>query len=49
MPELADILREAGFADIRVHWCVDQEKCRYEITDGGSNDPMWLACLAALK
>ena len=49
MPELADILREAGFADIRVHWCVDQEKCRYEITESGSNDPMWLACLAALK
>jgi len=49
MPELTDILREAGFADIRIHWCMDEDQCRYEITGSGHNDPAWLACLAALK
>ncbi|MGI9310825.1 MAG: class I SAM-dependent methyltransferase [bacterium] len=50
LPEIADLLREAGFADIRVHWCIEEgDDCRYEMTRFGHNDPAWLACLAALK
>ena len=52
LPEITDILREAGFKDIRCHWCIDeedQEETRYELTRIGYNDPAWVACLAALK
>lgn len=50
MPEVIDMLREAGFKDIRCHWQIDEdEETRYELTDRGHNDPAWIACLAALK
>lgn len=50
MPEVIDIMREAGFDDIRCHWCIDEEdQTRYELTRTGYNDPAWVACLAALK
>ncbi len=50
LPELTDLLREAGFADLQVHWCIDEkEETRYELTRTGYNDPAWIACLAALK
>ncbi len=50
MPEIIDLLREAGFADIRVFWCIEEKRqTRYELTRLGYNDPAWVACLAALK
>ncbi len=52
LPEITDIMREAGFTDIRCHWCIeddDDEETRYELTRIGYNDPAWIACLAALK
>jgi len=51
LPEVMDLLREAGFTDIRCHWQVDEddEDTRYEVTHTGYNDPAWIACLAALK
>lgn len=49
MPELIDMLREAGFADVRCYWCADEEESGYEETRFGENDPAWIACLAALK
>jgi len=50
LPEVSDILREAGFTDIRCHWHIDEDQeTRYELTRSGYNDPAWIACLAALK
>lgn len=50
LPEVRDLLREAGFTDIRCHWQIDEdEETQYELTDHGHNDPAWIACLAALK
>ena len=50
LPEITDILREAGFTDLRIHWCIDEKtETRYELTDTGYNDPAWMACIAALK
>lgn len=50
LPELTDIMHQAGFADIRCHWCIDEkDETRYELTRVGYNDPAWIACLAAVK
>ena len=50
LPEITDILLDAGFTDIRCHWCIDEkDETRYKLTRTGYNDPAWIACLAALK
>lgn len=49
LPEVTDILRDAGFTDIRCHWDIGEEETQYELTRSGHNDPAWIACLAALK
>lgn len=50
MPEIMDVLREAGFDDLRAYWCCDEgEETRYELTERGYNDFAWVACLAAVK
>ena len=51
MPEIIDVLNDAGFTDIRAHWCIEEDdfETRYELTRVGYNDPAWVACLAAVK
>ena len=47
IPEITDILKEAGFRDFQVYW--DDGEGEYEITRTGFNDPSWIACLVAIK
>lgn len=53
MPEIIDVLHDAGFKDVRCHWYIDDEDSdedpHYELTRIGYNDLAWIACLAALK
>ncbi|MEM7194123.1 MAG: class I SAM-dependent methyltransferase [Pseudomonadota bacterium] len=50
LPEILEILIEAGFSSSRVFWYEeDDEGSRYIETDTGRNDPAWIACIAALK
>ncbi len=50
IPELMELLRTAGFEDIEVWWQDDDHgEYGYRKTRMGSNDPCWVACIAAFK
>lgn len=47
IPEISDLLREAGFDQLDVYWYDGEGD--YELTRKGYNDPSWICCLVALK
>jgi len=50
IPEIRELLIEAGFQSSQVWWQDDDEKeLGYRLTSKGSNDPCWVACITALK
>ncbi|MGI9317519.1 MAG: hypothetical protein ACR2QW_09330 [bacterium] len=50
IPELKDLLMEAGFRHTAVWWQDDEREGNgYHTTDRGHNEPCWVACIAALK
>lgn len=50
IPELTELLFEAGFSTAEVWWQHDElDGIGYQTTNKGQNDPCWVACIAALK
>ena len=51
VPELTELLKEAGFSNVFVYWdqAEDEDDEDYRITKRAENQPGWLAYLAALK
>ena len=51
LPELTELLTEAGFSEVRVYWDVadDDEDPRYRVVKSTENQPGWLAYLVALR
>lgn len=46
LPEIQELLREAGFSEVIVHW---EKNDKYRPASRAENQPGWLAFLAALK
>ena len=50
IPELRDLLYQAGFSNTQVWWQDDElEGIGYVMTEKGRNAPCWVACISALK
>ena len=51
LPELTELLKEAGFSQVHVYWdqAADDEEENYRRTTHAENQPGWLAYLVALK
>lgn len=50
LPEVLELLQEAGFQSTRVWWeDEDDPEIGYRVTQKGSNDTCWVACITALK
>lgn len=51
LPELQELLREAGFDEVRVYWDTspDDERESYRVRSRAENQPGWLAYLVAVK
>lgn len=50
IPELTELLQEAGFSDIDIWWQDDEANgIGYRKTIKGDNDPCWVACIAAFR
>jgi len=50
IPELTELLHEAGFSKVDVWWQDDLDQdIGYRIESTGYNDACWVACIAALK
>jgi hypothetical protein len=51
LPEIQELLDEAGFSDVRVYWdqAEDEEEEDYRHTKSAENQPGWLSYLVALK
>ncbi|HSC87687.1 MAG TPA: class I SAM-dependent methyltransferase [Polyangiaceae bacterium] len=49
LPEITELLREAGFGDVRVHWDVagDDEEEHYKVLGRAENQPGWLVYVTA--
>jgi hypothetical protein len=50
LPELKELLLEAGYRDVRVYWDTsdDDEHEAYKVRSKADNQPGWLAYLAAV-
>lgn len=50
LPELSELLLEAGFSDVRVYWDTsdDEEREAYRARKSAENQPGWLAYLVAI-
>ena len=51
LPEISELLREAGFSEVHVYWdqAAEDEEENYRRTTRAENQPGWLAYLVALK
>lgn len=51
LPELQELLREAGFSDVRVYWdqAEDEDEEDYRPTKSAENQPGWLSYIVAIK
>jgi len=51
LPEIQELLREAGFSEVRVYWdeAEDDDEEDYRRTTAAENQPGWLAYLVAVK
>lgn len=51
LPELQELLREAGFDEVRVYWdsSPDEERESYRVRSRAENQPGWLVYLVAVK
>lgn len=51
LPEIQELLREAGFRDVTVYWdrASDDDDENYRPTRRAENQPGWLAYIVALK
>jgi SAM-dependent methyltransferase len=51
LPEIQELLREAGFSDVRVYWDTsdDNDVERYRVRNRADNQPGWLAYLVAVR
>lgn len=51
LPEIQELLREAGFSDVRVYWDTseDNDVERYRVRSRADNQPGWLAYLVAVR
>jgi hypothetical protein len=51
LPEIQELLREAGFSDVRVYWDTsdDNDVERYRVRTRADNQPGWLAYLVAVR
>lgn len=51
LPELQELLSEAGYSEVRVYWdtASDTEDCHYQIRRRADNQPGWLAYLIAKR
>lgn len=51
LPELVEVLGEAGFSDTRVYWdtATDENDERYRVRGRAENQPGWIAYLAASR
>ena len=49
LPEITELLEEAGFTDVRVHWDVaaDEEEESYKVVKTAENQPGWLVYITA--
>lgn len=49
LPEISEVLGEAGFTDVRVHWDVaaDEEEESYKVVKTAENQPGWLVYITA--
>jgi hypothetical protein len=50
LPELTELLQEAGYRDVRVYWDTSNDVKReaYRVRQRADNQPGWLAYLAAM-
>jgi hypothetical protein len=51
LPELRELLHEAGFSDVRVFWDTspDEEQEKYRVRSRAENQPGWLAYIVAVN
>ena len=51
LPEITELLKEAGFSEVHVYWdqAGEDEEEKYKRTTRAENQPGWLAYLVALR
>ena len=49
IPEIRELLAEAGFRESRVYWENDDEEGKWEIAEEAASDPSWISYIVALK
>lgn len=51
LPELVELLQEAGFSETRIHWdtAKDENDERYRVRGRAENQPGWIAYLVAVR
>lgn len=49
IPEIRELLAEAGFSESRVYWEREDDENQWEISEEAPSDPSWIAYIVALK